>query len=179
MHIKSLLVMGYRHMDLGIFSEKDKRLLIIKSAIRKDLVRFLESGTKWFVLTGQLGFEYWCLEMLEELKQEGYELYIATIFMFENHGEQWNEANQLKLARFRQVDFVKFAYPKYESPSQFRDYNQFLLDNTSGVYLFYDPENETNLKYLYHLLLKKEEYTKKVLTFEELNETAEKILNSE
>lgn len=179
MDIKSLLVTGYRHMDLGIFSEKDTRLLIIKSVIRRDFIRFLEDGTNWFILTGQLGFEYWCLEVLEELKEEGYDFYVATIFMFEDHGEQWNDANQLKLIRFKQVDFVKFAYPRYENPSQFRDYNQFLLDNTMGIYLFYDPENETNLKYLYHAVLKKEGYNKKVLTFEELNEAAEKFSNSE
>ncbi len=72
-----------------------------------------------------MGFEYWSLEVLEDLRAEGYQLSIATIFPFENHGEQWNEANQAKLARFKQVDFVKYAYPRYENPGQFRDYNQF------------------------------------------------------
>lgn len=179
MDTKSLLVTGYRHTDLGIFSDKDPRLPIIKTAIRKDLVRFLEEGTEWFIFTGNLGFEYWALEVLEELRQEGYACQIATIFAFENHGEQWNEANQVKLARFKQVDFVKYAYPRYEQAGQFRDYNQFLVDNTDGVYCFYDPENETNLKYLYHMLLKKEDYNKKTLTFEELNEVAENFSNSE
>ncbi|MBY4981830.1 DUF1273 domain-containing protein [Streptococcus suis] len=179
MDTKSLLITGYRHIDLGIFSEKDPRLIIIKAAIRRDLVRYLESGTTWFVLTGQLGFEFWCLEVLEDLRSEGYEFQIASIFMFRNHGEQWNEDNQLKLQRFKQVDFVKYAYPRYENPGQFRDYNQFLLDNTTGCYLFYDSENETNLKYLYHMVLKKEGYNRKTLTFEELNEEAENFSNSE
>ncbi|HEM5207372.1 TPA: DUF1273 domain-containing protein [Streptococcus suis] len=179
MDTKSLLVTGYRHIDLGIFSEKDPRLHIIKSAIRRNFIRFLEEGVSWFILTGQLGFEYWSLEVLEDLRAEGYQLSIATVFPFENHGEQWNEANQAKLARFKQVDFVKYAYPRYENPGQFRDYNQFLLDNTAGCYLFYDSENETNLKYLYHMVLKKEGYNRKTLTFEELNEEAENFSNSE
>lgn len=179
MDTKSLLITGYRHIDLGIFSEKDPRLKVIKMAIRRDLVRYLEAGTNWFVLTGQLGFEYWCLEVLEELKSEGYDLQIATIFPFENHGEQWSEVSQEKLSRFKQVDFVKFAYPYFEHAGQFRDYNQFLIENTDEAYLFYDPENETNLKYLYHLILKKEGYNKKTLTFEELNEVAEIFSNSE
>ncbi|MEQ5891491.1 DUF1273 domain-containing protein [Streptococcus suis] len=179
MDTKSLLVTGYRYTDLGIFSEKDPRLHIIKSAIRRNFIRFLEEGVSWFILTGQLGFEYWSLEVLEDLRAEGYQLSIATIFPFENHGEQWNEANQAKLARFKQVDFVKYAYPRYENPGQFRDYNQFLLDNTTGCYLFYDSENETNLKYLYHMVLKKEGYNRKTLTFEELNEEAENFSNSE
>ncbi|MEG3310630.1 DUF1273 domain-containing protein [Streptococcus sp. SS-4456] len=179
MDTKSLLITGYKHTDVGIFTEKDPRLAIIKLAIKKDLVRFLEDGVTWFVLTGQLGFEYWTLEVLEELRSEGYEFQIASIFMFENHGEHWNEGNQLKLQRFKQVDFIKYAYPRYENPGQFKDYNKFLVDNTDGIYLFYDSENETNLKYLYHQVLKKEEYDRKKLTFEQLNEVAENFSNSE
>lgn len=179
MDTKSLLITGYKHTYVGIFTDKDPRLAIIKLAIKKDLVRFLEDGVTWFVLTGQLGFEYWTLEVLEELRLEGYEFQIATIFMFENHGEQWNEGNQLKLQRFKQTDFIKYAYPRYENPGQFKDYNKFLVDNTDGIYLFYDPENETNLKYLYHLILKKEGYNRKTLTFEQLNEVAENFSNSE
>ncbi|HEL1613341.1 TPA: DUF1273 domain-containing protein [Streptococcus suis] len=179
MDTKSLLITGYKHTDVGIFTDKDPRLAIIKLAIKKDLVRFLEDGVTWFVLTGQLGFEYWTLEVLEDLRSEGYEFQIATIFMFENHGEHWNEGNQLKLQRFKQVDFIKYAYPRYENPGQFKDYNKFLVDNTDGIYLFYDPENETNLKYLYHLILRKEGYNRKTLTFEQLNEVAENFSNSE
>ncbi|HFI0345075.1 TPA: DUF1273 domain-containing protein [Streptococcus suis] len=179
MHTKSLLIRGYTHTELGIFSDKDPRLAIIKLAIKQDLVRFLEDGVTWFVLTGQLGFEYWTLEVLEDLRLEGYGFQIATIFLFENHGEHWNEANQLKLQRFKQADFIKYAYPRYENPGQFRDYNQFLIDNTAGAYIFYDTENETNLKYLYHQVLKKEEYDRKTLTFERLNEVAENFSNSE
>lgn len=171
--MKSVLVAGYRHTDLGIFTEKDTRLPIIRKAIRRDLVRLLEEGVEWFVFMGNLGFESWVLEELKVLQTEGYSCQLATIFCFENQGSNWNEANQLKLAAFKQVDFVKSAFPHYDNPSQFRDYNQFLLDNTDGAYCFYDPENETNLKYLYHQMVNKEGYTIKTLTFDDLNELAE------
>ncbi|HEL1584723.1 TPA: DUF1273 domain-containing protein [Streptococcus suis] len=169
----SILVTGYRHTDLGIFSNKDPRLVVIKKAIRNDLEKLIEEGADWFIFTGNLGFEYWCLEILKELQGEGYHCKLATIFPFENHGENWNEDNQIKLSHFKSVDFVKYAYPRYEAPNQFREYNQFLLDNTDGTYIFYDNENETNLKYLYHLILKKDNYTRKELTFDYLNEVAE------
>ncbi len=180
MHIKSLLVTGYRHTDLGIFSDKDTKLVIIKEAIRRDLIKFLENdGVEWFILTGNLGFEYWCLEVLLDLRQEGYDFQMATIFSFESHGENWNETNQVKLARFKQVDFVKYLYVRYENPGQFKLINQFLLDHTEGAYLFYDPENETNLKYLYTSIVNKEDYIVKVLSFDDLNEVAENFSNSE
>ncbi len=171
--MQSILIIGYRHTDLGIFSEKDPRIPIIKAAIRRGLIRFIEEGAKWFIFTGNLGFEFWALEVAKELKNEGFEFQLATIFSFENHGENWNEENQAKLAQFKAVDFVKFAYPRYENPSQFREYNQFLLNNTDRAYLFYDTENETNLKYLVNQMLKLEDYTVKQLTFDDLNDVAE------
>ena len=66
--MESVLIAGYRHTDLGIFSDKDPRISIIKEAIRRDCIRLIEEGVEWFVFTGNLGFEYWALEVLEELK---------------------------------------------------------------------------------------------------------------
>lgn len=173
--MKTVLVAGYRHTELGIFSDKDPKLVIIKKCIRQDLIRLLEDGVEWFVFMGNLGFEVWVLEVLRDLQSEGYECQLATIFCFENHGENWNEVNQVKLAQFKSLDFVKYAFPHYQNPSQFREYNHFLLENTDGAYLFYDSENETNLKYLVNLMIKKEGYTRKVLTFDNLNDMAEKF----
>ncbi|RSJ56710.1 hypothetical protein D8808_03960 [Streptococcus gordonii] len=168
----SVLVVGYKAFDLGIFGDKDQRLKIIKAAIRRDLIYLLENGMKWLVFTGNLGFEVWVLEVAKEL-QEKYNFQLATIFIFENQGENWNEANQEKLANFKNVDFIKYAYPSYENPSQFRTYNQFLLERTDGAYLFYDEENETKLKYLYQMMKENKQYHIKKLTFDDLNEMAE------
>ena len=168
----SVLVVGYKAFDLGIFGDKDQRLKIIKAAIRRDLIYLLENGMKWLVFTGNLGFEVWVLEVAKELQEE-YNFQLATIFIFENQGENWNEANQEKLANFKNVDFIKYAYPSYENPSQFRTYNQFLLESTDGAYIFYDEENETKLKYLYQMMKENEQYHIKKLTFDDLNEMAE------
>ena len=168
----SVLVVGYKAFDLGIFGDKDQRLKIIKAAIRRDLIYLLENGMKWLVFTGNLGFEAWVLEVAKELQEE-YNFQLATIFIFENQGENWNEVNQEKLANFKNVDFIKYAYPSYENPGQFRTYNQFLLESTDGAYLFYDEENETKLKYLYRMMKENKQYHIKKLTFDDLNEMAE------
>lgn len=179
MTTRTVLISGYKHSDLGIFSDKDPRIPVIKAAIRRDCIHLLENGTKWFVFTGNLGFEYWTLEVLGELKSQGYSFQTACIFCFENHGESWNEGNQTKLAQFKSCDFIKYAFKKYENPGQFKEYNRFLLENTDGVYLFYDNENETNLKYLYHQILTQVEYTVKSLNFDDLNELAENFRENE
>lgn len=42
----SVLVVGYKAFDLGIFGDKDQRLKIIKAAIRRDLIYLLENEMK-------------------------------------------------------------------------------------------------------------------------------------
>ena len=101
--------------------------------------RLAEEGLKWIVFTGSLGFEHWVLEVAKEMKED-YGFQLATIFNFETHGSNWNEANQVKLSDFKQVDFIKYAYPTFEHKGQLRDYQIFLLENTDGAYLFYDQE---------------------------------------
>lgn len=168
----SLLITGYSSFDLGIFNDKDVRVKVIKKAIRLDLERLLDEGLDWLIFTGNLGFEFWALEIAKEL-QADYGFQIATIFTFENQGENWNETNQAKLAYFKEVDFVKYAYPCYENPSQFREYNQFLVQNTDMAYLFYDSEKESKLKYLYDIMRQEEDYSIKRLSFDDLNDIAE------
>ncbi|ETE02057.1 hypothetical protein U756_06965, partial [Streptococcus pneumoniae 27] len=63
-----------------------------------------------------------------------------------------------------------------QSP-ELRDYRQFLLEflleNTTSSYLFYDEENETKLAYFYQKMKNQEDYFIKRLTFDQLNELAE------
>ncbi|MEY8463412.1 DUF1273 domain-containing protein [Streptococcus merionis] len=171
-----LLLSGYKQTDLGIFNEKDPRLKVIKMAIRRDLLSLLDEGLEWLIFTGNLGFEYWVLEEALQL-QEDYGLQLACILPFKTHGQNWSEQNQEKLAKFKSLDFVKVVYPHYENPSQFRNYHQFLIDHTDGAYLFYDSENETNLKYLYEKLQNQDDYFLKILRFDDLNDIAENFSN--
>lgn len=170
--MNSLLIMGYTSFDLGIFNEKDIKVSIIKKAVKNRLFRYLEEGLNWLIFTGNLGFEYWALDVAKEL-QKDYNFQIGTIFSFETHGQNWNENNQVKLAHFKEVDFVKYAYQTYENPSQFRQYNDFLLENTEGALVFYDEENETKLKYMVERMKQMAEYQLEILDFETLQETFE------
>ena len=139
------LILGYSAFDLGLFNDKDIRVDIIKTAIRRDLERLAEEGVTWLVFTGTLGFEYWVLEVAQDMKAD-YGFQLATIFAFETHGSNWNEANQIKLSEFKQVDFVKYAYPQYEHKGQLRDYPKIALIHNSIINLDY-------LRFVYQTLL--------------------------
>lgn len=166
----AILITGYKAFELGIFNDKDPKVQVIKKAIKRDLIAYLEEGVDWFIFTGNLGFEYWALEVANELRKD-YDFETATIFLFENQGDNWNDSNQEKLAQFKQADFVKYSYPSYQNPSQLKQYNQFLIANSDGAYLFYDSEHETSLKYLYQLLVDSD-CNLQLLTFDRLNEIA-------
>ncbi|MGT2888233.1 SLOG family protein [Streptococcus didelphis] len=165
----AILVMGYKSFEIGIFDDKDYRIAIIQKAIKKDFISYIEEGVDWFIFTGNLGFEYWAFQVARDLKKD-YPIEIATIFPFESHSAKWNEANLKKLQEFKASDFVKYCFKEYEKPWQFTVINQFLIENTDGAYLFYDNENETNLKYLITKMKEKNEYGLHFLTFESLND---------
>ena len=126
------LIMGYSNFDL-VCLMKRYQAEIIKKAIRRDLESLAEEGIKWLVFTGNLGFESWVLDVANEMKED-YDFNLATIFDFETHGKIGMKPNQLKLSQFKKVDFVKYAYPKYEHMGQLRDYQRFLLENTDLAY---------------------------------------------
>lgn len=173
----AFLIAGYRMADLGIFSDKDHKLVVIKKAIRKDLISLLEEGVEWFIFQGNLGFESWCLDVAKEL-QDIYPLKLATIFPFADHGKNWSEANQAVLAKFRQVDYSHHSFQTYESPKQLRQHQDFLVKHTQGAYLFYDRENETQLKFLDQRLREEEDYWIKRLDFDRLNDLAQEIMEN-
>ncbi|MFV0556839.1 MAG: DUF1273 domain-containing protein [Lactovum sp.] len=170
--MKSLLVMGYSSFELGIFSEKDPKLEIIKKAIHQRLQTYLDDGLEWLIFTGNLGFEYWVLQEAKKYKEE-YPLNLGTIFSFETQGQNWNESNQIKLSAFKHVDFVKYCFPSYESSAQFRAHQQFLIENTDAALLLYDEENETKLSFFIEKMRQWTDYPLDFIGFEELQEIAE------
>lgn len=167
--MKTLLITGYTAFDLGIFDEKDIKITIIKEAIKRHLEAYLDRGINWIIFTGSLGFEYWALQVSKEL-QKDYDFYIASIFSFETHGKNWNATNQAKLQEFKDVDYVKYAYEDYENPTQFRQYNDFLLENSDGALVLYDEENETKLRYITEKMQKTSKYNLEMIRFEDLQE---------
>lgn len=171
----AFLVIGYKNTDLGLFSDKDPRVSIIKKAIRQDLIRLFEDGVDWLIFQGSLGFEAWCLDVALELKED-YGVQLATIFPFADHGQSWSEANQVQLAHFKALDYVNHSFSSYENPSQLRQHQDFLLKNSQGAYVFYDPEQETKLRYFDQSIRERPGYEVVRLDFDRLNDLTQEEL---
>ena len=77
--MKRLWVTGYRSYELGVFSDKDPKLTIIKYALSNYLKSLLEEGKiDWVISGANLGTEQWGLETAISL-QNDYSVHTALM----------------------------------------------------------------------------------------------------
>ncbi|MBY0122640.1 DUF1273 domain-containing protein [Bacillus sp. S/N-304-OC-R1] len=175
---KVVIISGYKPYELGIFKHDDPAVHYIKKAIRNHLLALLEEGLEWVMISGQLGTELWSAEVVFDLQAEGYHLQLAVVTPFLNQEESWKEENkeyyEFVLA---QADFVDSVSRKpYEKPWQFRLKNQFFINKSDVLLLFYDTEKEGSPKYLYEEAKKRSEMSKyeiRLVSFDDLQAIVE------
>lgn len=147
--MRNYYITGYRHFELGIFSDKDERVSVIRKFLRKIEISLIEEGIDWFLFGGNLGIEYDAFCEAVDLKEEYPDLKLGVIFPFADFGSQWNDRNQLILLDYKEkADFIDYVSKKpYESPSQLKNHTQFLLQHTEGAVLLYEDEHEGKTKF--------------------------------
>lgn len=176
--MKRLWVTGYRSYELSIFSDKDPKLAVIKYALNNYFKRLLEEGKiDWVISGANLGIEQWALETAVQLQDE-YDIHTALMTPYLEFSKRWNENNQTKYQNLlEQVDFTASTsnYP-YMSPSQLKNYQNFMLGHTDRAVLIYDPEHPGKPKYDYDVIEKYQEqhdYPGDIIDFYDLQEAAE------
>lgn len=175
--IKNIYISGYRSFEMNIFNNNDPKLFIIKQHIKKELKAKMEMGLEWVITSGQLGIELWGAEAVFELQEEGYDLKLGVLLPFKNYGEKWKEQNSQLLKKVTtKADFFEYSSKKdYYTPKQLQGNQAFILKNTDGCLLVYDPEYEGKPKFLHNAIIRLQEYRKYELTmvsFDQLEETA-------
>lgn len=78
MTMNAITITGYKPYELNIRDDKDEKILVIKEAIKRSLLRYLENGVEWVLLSGQPGVETWAFDLIQELK-EAYTIYTAIV----------------------------------------------------------------------------------------------------
>lgn len=46
------------------------KIIVIKNVLKKELVSYIEMGVEWILIFGNLGVEFWIVEVVGELKME-------------------------------------------------------------------------------------------------------------
>ncbi|PLR99699.1 DUF1273 domain-containing protein [Bacillus sp. T33-2] len=182
--VKVAAVSGYKPFELGIFKPNHPAIKYIKAALRRQLEALIEAGLEWVMISGQLGVELWAAETVFELQEQYPELKLSVITPFLNQEETWNESNkewyESIIAQADHVDSV--SRKPYEKPWQFRLKNQFFVEKSDCMLLFYDTEKEGSPKFLYETARKYQEsnpYEIMQITFYDLQLIVEEENNSQ
>lgn len=176
---KVAAVSGYKSFELGIFQQSDKRVEIIKTALKKNIHSLLEEGYEWILISGELGTELWAAEAVFSLKEEGFEeLKLAVITPFLHQEKNWNERNkEWYNSVLQRADYVNSVSKKpYMNPWQYRQKNKFFIEKSDLLLLLYDPEFEGSPKYIYEAAKKyqqKHNYEIRLFHFYDLQELFE------
>ncbi|WP_177182727.1 SLOG family protein [Paenibacillus sp. OV219] len=151
--MKTILVSGYRATELGIFSAKHPGIAIIKKALTKQISALVEDGLEWVIISGGWGVELWAAEVTIELKKSYESLRLAIITPFLEQEENWNEQKKTTYSEILSgADYVNsVSKQKYAGPWQFKARDRFLLDNSDGLLLIYDEEQDGSPRYLLEL----------------------------
>ncbi|MCP0887703.1 DUF1273 domain-containing protein [Ligilactobacillus sp. WILCCON 0076] len=173
-----LWVSGYRSYELGIFNSKDERILVIKAAIKQELIQKFDQGLEWIITGPQLGVEQWTIETALEIKNEYPELKIALIEPYTEFSKNWAEDKQHKLTALQtQVDFfASVSKKKYNNPQQLHNCTKFMIAHTDEAMFVYDPEFEGKIKYNYQAVKEEQEKRDYALELIDMYELQEKAL---
>jgi uncharacterized phage-like protein YoqJ len=151
--IKVLAISGYKPFELGIFKNDHPSVYYIKAAIKKTLIPMIEDGLEWVLISGQLGMELWAAEVIFDLKSEYPDVKLAVITPFLEQEATWSEHNkEWYKSILAQANFIDSVTKKgYEKPWQFRMKNQFFIEKSDALLLFYDQEKEGSPRYIYEM----------------------------
>ena len=154
--MKTIYVTGYRAHELGIFNDKHPGITVIKKALYDQLYQLCDEGLEWVVISGQLGVESWAAETVLELRKEFPNLKYSVITPFLEQEKNWNEQKQTQYIQIiNNADFVTSVTKRpYEAPWQFIEKDKFIINNTDGMLLIYDEDNEGSPKYILKLVEK-------------------------
>lgn len=148
--MKVLSVTGYKPMEINIFKHDDERIDIIKAAIEKQLVSFIEEGLEWVLISGKMGVELWAGEVTLGLREQ-YGVKLAFIPPFENQEERWPEPIQQVYQQLTaSADFYRPLYKGgYSGPYQYQASNKWLIDKSDGCLMLLDEEFTGSNRYIY------------------------------
>jgi len=148
--VSVMTVTGYKPMEINIFKHDDERISIIKAAIEKRLIGFIEEGLEWVLISGKMGVELWAGEVVLELRDR-YGLKLAVIPPFENQEERWPEPiQQVYQEMTAAADFFRPLYKGgYNGPYQYQASNKWLIDKSDGCLFLLDEEFPGSNRYFY------------------------------
>jgi uncharacterized phage-like protein YoqJ len=176
--LKVALFSGYKPNELGIYNEKHQGVKIIKKVLKRKIYDLLDQGLEWVLISGQPGVELWTAECVLDIKLENTDIKLGIVTPFLNQEERWkDELKERYHTILASADYVDSVSKKpYESPSQFRVKNQFLISKSDCLVILYDEDKAGTPDYYLSEAVKrknKEEYQIFTITPYDIQSTIE------
>jgi uncharacterized phage-like protein YoqJ len=142
--LERLIISGYKAHELGIYKDNHPGVNYIKKAIEKELIRLVDEGLIWVIVSGQTGVELWSAEVVLSLKRKFPQLKLAVMTPFLGQEENWKPEKKETYQRIiHQADFTTaISKQPYQGPWQFVQKNKFLLKKSDGLLILIDQDNE-------------------------------------
>ncbi|MEQ6388495.1 SLOG family protein [Bacillaceae bacterium S4-13-58] len=179
--MKTLVITGYKAKELGIFSNRDLKITIIKEAFKRKLIPLVEEGLEWVLLSGQPGVELWAAEVVVNLK-DVFPIKLAIIPPFKEFDQYWSDGDK-EIYQFiqQQADFIQLLYQReYIGPFQFKQRDEFFIHKSDGCLVLYDEDTHGSphyfMKQVEIMQNKGLDYKVMTITPFDLNEMAEDIV---
>lgn len=181
--MKTIVVTGYKPIEMGIFKSNDPKIEFVKEAFKRRIITMIDEGLEWVLVSGQMGVELWISEVVLDLKEE-YSINLGILPPFENQQERWPEDIQLIYEEVTMnADFYKPIYQKkYEGPYQFRAKDQFLVEHSDGCLVLFDEDTKGSPEFFLRAAKNHQEksgYNILYITPLDLEETVEEIRMSD
>ncbi|NGP43757.1 DUF1273 domain-containing protein [Bacillaceae bacterium SIJ1] len=148
--IKSIAISGYKPYELGIFKANHPGIKVIRTVLHSKLIEQVETGVEWFISSAQTGVELWAMDIVQTLQADYPHVKTAILPPFFGWEERWSPQEQeLFQSLLSQADYAKYITERpYESPTQLRIRNAFLVKHTDGLLLLYDEEQQGTPQYI-------------------------------
>ncbi len=169
-----VFITGYRHYELGIFKDSQPEVKVLRDFLRQRIINLAEEGAEWFIIQGYTGIEMYAANEIIDLKED-YDIKLGVLKPFHKFDDRYNESDKINLNNILEhADFHQFIFEReYGDPAMFKAINQFVTSNTDYGLIVYDSETETNLKYIYSLMLElseKSHYNIERIQFDDIND---------
>lgn len=178
--MKTVVVTGYKPMEMGIFKTNDHKIDFVKETIKRRLLSLIDDGLEWVLISGQMGVELWAGQVVLDLKEMDLPVRLGVIPPFQNQEERWPEDIQMMYEELTiAADFFKPVFNKeYDGPYQFRAKDQFLIKHSDGSLVLFDEDTDGSPKFFLNQAKEEQEKNKyKVIyiTPMDLEETVEEL----
>ncbi|WP_277680327.1 SLOG family protein [Gracilibacillus dipsosauri] len=155
---KIITVTGNKPSELTIMNEKDPRIGFIKKAIKQRLLKYIDNGLEWVIISGQMGVELWAAEVVIDLQSE-YDIRLGVFPPFREIESRWPDFYKEKFNEvLMHADFTQSLYEDtYKGPYQFSNKDNWLLEKTEASVILGDEEFPGSIQYFLDKAKKKQE----------------------